>query len=188
MTYIQDWQHAIGADPDGQFGPETLRRSLALLPAQTADATTVSQAGIDLIKEFEGLRLDAYQDSVGVWTIGYGTTAAAGVGIVPKAGQHITQAEAEGYLKRAVAIFAESIRDKLTHSATPNQFAAMVSLAYNIGPGAFASSTLLKKFNAGDIAGAAAAFASWNLAGGKVLPGLTRRRAAEAALFSKGDA
>lgn len=145
----------------------------------------INQAGIDLIKEFEGFRASTYRDSVGVLTIGYGTTAAAGVGITPGIGMTITQEQAEAYLRAAVNKFAAQIRAKMTREPTPNQFAAMVSLAYNIGPGGFARSSVLRKFNAGDLAGAAAAFALWNKAGGRVLAGLTRRRAAEAALFLK---
>lgn len=143
----------------------------------------INQASLNLIKEFEGLRLKAYQDSVGVWTIGYGTTAAAGVGIEPKAGMTITQAQAEHYLQAAVEKFAAQIAPKITRPANPNEFGAMVSLAYNIGPGAFAKSSVLKRFNAGDTAGAAEAFKMWNKAGGKVLAGLVRRREAEAKLF-----
>lgn len=147
----------------------------------------VNKAAIDLIKEFEGLRLLAYQDSVGVWTIGYGTTAAAGVGITPKAGMRITQGEAEEYLRRGVEKFAPQVHMALHRDPTANQFGAMTSLAYNVGPGAFKGSTLLRKFNAGDVAGAADEFLKWNKAGGRVLAGLTRRREAERALFLTPD-
>lgn len=145
----------------------------------------INQAALDLIKEFEGFMAHAYKDSVGVVTIGYGTTAAAGVGITPALGMVITEAQAVGYLNAAVNKFADQVLRRLVHPATPNQFGAMVSLAYNIGPGNFAKSSVLRKFNAGDNAGAAASFKLWNKAGGRVLPGLTRRRAAEAALFLK---
>ena len=144
---------------------------------------TISKPTLALIKSFEGLRLTAYQDSVGVYTIGYGTTAAAGVGIKPAAGMTITQADAERYLVAALAKFGAQIAPLITYPLSPNAFGACLSLAYNIGPGNFARSTVLRKINEGDLPGAAAAFASWNKAGGKVLPGLTRRRAAEAALF-----
>jgi len=143
----------------------------------------ISKAAIDLIKEFEGFRAEAYQDPVGIWTIGYGTTAAAGVGIVPRAGMTITEAQAEEYLMRAVVKFADQIRPVVTQSANENEFGAMVSLAYNIGPGAFKGSTVLRKFNTGNKIEAANAFLMWNKAGGKVLRGLERRRAAERALF-----
>lgn len=144
----------------------------------------VTPAALKLIKEFEGLRLTAYQDSVGVWTIGYGTTAAAGVGIAPRAGMTITEREAEHYLALALSKFADQITPMFSAPVTPNQFGACLSLAYNIGPGNFAKSSVLRKTKARDFAGAAASFALWNKAGGKVLAGLTRRRAAEAALYA----
>lgn len=143
----------------------------------------INQASVDLVKEFEGLRLTAYQDFVGVWTIGYGTTAAAGVGITPAKGMTITQAQAEMYLKRGLEKFAKQIEPNIKRAVNENQFSAMVSLAYNIGPGAFNKSTLLKRLNAGDVQGAADQFLVWNKAGGKVLAGLTRRRKAERELF-----
>jgi len=143
----------------------------------------INAATVELVKSFEGLRLQAYQDSVGVWTIGYGTTAAAGVGIVPKAGMKITEAQAEEYLRLGLEKFARQIEPGIKVSVTDNQFGAMVSLAYNIGPGAFLKSTLLRKLNAGDELGAAQQFAVWNKAGGKVLNGLVRRREAERRLF-----
>jgi len=144
---------------------------------------SINAAALDLIKSFEGLRLTAYRDPVGIWTIGYGTTADAGVGIAPAAGMTITEAQASEYLRRAVEKFAAAIRPAITMPVNENQFGALVSLAYNIGPAAFEKSTLLKKLNSGDYAGAADQFARWNKAGGKVLAGLTRRRAAERDLF-----
>ena len=146
----------------------------------------VNQAGLDLIREFEGFRAKAYLDRLAkppVWTIGYGTTAAAGVGIVPKAGMTITKEEAEWYLQKAVEKFAATIRTAIKAPVNENEFAAMVSLAYNIGPGGFRKSSVLRHFNAGDKARAADAFRLWNKAGGKVLNGLIRRREAERALF-----
>lgn len=143
----------------------------------------INQATLDLVKEFEGLRLKAYKDAVGVWTIGYGTTAAAGLGITPRAGMTITEAEAESLLAKGLEKFAASIRPKITAPINDNEFGAFLSLAYNIGPGAFAKSSALRKFNAGDKAGAADAILLWNKAGGKVLAGLKRRRAAERKLF-----
>ena len=143
----------------------------------------INQAAFALIKEFEGFRGTAYKDAVGVLTIGYGTTAMAGVGITPKAGMTITEAQASDYLLKGVEKFAAQIEAGIKVPVNENQFGAMVSLAYNIGPGAFLKSTLLKKLNAGDTPGASAQFLVWNKAGGKVLRGLTRRREAERALF-----
>ena len=144
---------------------------------------TINQAGLALIKEFEGFRAETYKDAVGVLTIGYGTTAAAGVGIDPKPGMRISEETAEAYLRLALDKFGAFIRPKITAEVNENEWSAMLSLAYNIGPSAFAKSTVLKRFNAGDKAGAADAFRMWNKAGGKVLKGLQRRREAERALF-----
>ncbi len=144
---------------------------------------TINQAGLDLIKEFEGFRAEAYRDPVGIWTIGYGTTAAADVGIAPNAGMKISKADAEMYLARAIDKFSAQIDPKITAPINENERAAFLSLAYNIGPGAFAKSSALRKFNEGDKTGAANAILLWNKAGGKVLAGLVRRRGAERALF-----
>lgn len=143
----------------------------------------INKATVDLVKRWEGLRTEAYQDSVGVWTIGYGTTAEAGLGIEPKSGMTITEAEAEKYLKAGLEKFSKEIEKGFTRTPTPNQFGAMLSLAYNIGSPAFLRSTALKRFNAGDIQGAAQAMTWFNKAGGKVLRGLVNRRADEVALF-----
>jgi lysozyme len=143
----------------------------------------INKAGIYLIKEFEGLRLEAYKCPAGVWTIGYGTTARAGVGIKPENGMVITEAEADWYLEQAVAKFAAGVDAVITAPVGENEFAAMVSLAYNIGMTGFRKSSALRHFNAGDRAKAAAAIKLWNKAGGKVLAGLVRRREAEVALF-----
>ncbi len=145
----------------------------------------INQATIDLIKKWEGFRARAYKDAVGILTIGYGTTARAGVGIDPKPGMVISETEAEYYLEKAVNKFAASIRPAITADINENEFGAFVSLAYNIGPTAFKRSSSLRHFNAGDKKRAAANMALWNKAGGKVLKGLVRRRADEQALFRK---
>jgi len=144
---------------------------------------TANAATIDLIKEFEGFRSSTYKDAAGVLTIGYGTTAAASVGIIPAHGMTITEPEAAEYLHRAVDKFADQIKIAITQPCNENEFGAFVSLAYNIGPGAFRKSSVLRHFNNGDKAKAAASFEMWNKAGGKVLAGLVRRRKAEKALF-----
>jgi GH24 family phage-related lysozyme (muramidase) len=141
-----------------------------------------SRSGIDLIKKWEGCRLKAYQDSVGVWTIGYGLTSAAGIVPVTK-GMVITQQQADDYLVRSLVKYEAAVTRALTRAPSQPQFDAMVSLCYNIGPGAFAGSTLVRRFNSGDIPGAADAFLMWNKAGGKVLQGLVNRRMDERAFF-----
>lgn len=149
--------------------------------------THVNQAAFDLIKQFEGLRLAAYPDPATGGepiTIGFGTTAAAGVGIIPRLGMTITEAQAEGYLRLAVDGLAAHVGAMILRPVTDNQFGACVSLAYNIGLGNFAKSSVLRKINIGDMKGAAGSFALWNRASGREMAGLTRRRAAEAKLFS----
>lgn len=141
-----------------------------------------SKAGLDLIKRWEGCRLKAYQDSVGVWTIGWGLTSAAGI-IPVTAGLTITQRQADDYLVQALAKYEAGVTRAITRQPTQSQFDALVSLCYNIGPGAFAGSTVVRRFNAGDIKGAADAFLMWNKAGGKELKGLTNRRQDERTLF-----
>lgn len=142
---------------------------------------TDTEVALKLIKQFEGCKLKAYPDpgtGGDPWTIGWGAT---GPGIGP--GVEWTQAAADARLSNDVARFANGVRNSVTWSATPNQLGAMISLAYNIGLTAFKKSTLLRRFNAGDIHGAQAEFAKWNRAGGRVMRGLTRRRKAEADVF-----
>ncbi len=139
----------------------------------------ISQSGIELIKRFEGLRLDSYDDGVGVWTIGYGHTS----GVQP--GQSITQEQADQFLRDDLEWVETCIERHVKTPLSQPQYDALCSLIYNIGAGAFSLSTLLKKLNAGDMAGASEQFARWNRGGGRVLDGLTRRRAAERALFDQ---
>lgn len=143
-----------------------------------------NQAGIELIKEFEGFRGKAYKCSADVWTIGYGHTSAAGEPFV-KAGMVMTESEAEALLKKDIKKYEDAVNRAITVALTDNQFAACVSLCYNIGPGNFAKSSVVRFCNKKQFKDAADAFNLWNKAGGKVLPGLTRRRAAEIALFTK---
>jgi lysozyme len=112
--------------------------------------------------EREGVRLTAYKDTVGVWTIGCGHTSGAGPPTV-KGGMRITQAQAEAIFADDVAEFEQGVTDLIERPAEAHEFDAYVSLAYNIGLGAFAGSTTLKKFNAGDVAGAAEAILMWNI-------------------------
>lgn len=141
---------------------------------------TINQAGIDLICDSEKCKLKAYKCPAGVLTIGWGDTEGVTAGMI------ITQAEADSRLQKRLKEFCDAV-NKLAPGASDDQFAAMVSLAYNIGIGAFRDSTLLRKFNAGDEIGAAKEFDRWNKAGGKVLPGLVIRRAAERHLFECGS-
>jgi len=137
----------------------------------------LSEDGLELIKTYEGLRLKAYQDSVGVWTIGYGHTRTA------KPGMTITAEEAEALLRQDLADAEKAVTRLVKVPLSDNQYSALVSFVFNLGSGNFSMSTLLRKINAGDMAGAAKEFKRWNRAGKKVLAGLVKRRDAEAALF-----
>jgi len=142
----------------------------------------ISDKGISLIKQFEGLRLTAYKDAVGVLTIGYGWTQPVdGKPIRP--GMTIKEETAERLLRTGLVGYESDVSKLVKVKLTQGQFDALVSFAYNLGARALSTSTLLQKLNAGNYAGAADNFPRWNKAGGKVLPGLTRRREAERALF-----
>lgn len=141
-----------------------------------------SPAGRKLIEKFEGLRLKAYRDSVGVLTIGVGHTSKAGPPKVT-AGMKITAEEADQILASDLAKFEKAVSDSVKVPLTQNQFDALVSLCFNIGPGNFGRSTLLKVLNLGKYEAAASQFLKWVRAGGRVLLGLVRRRKEEAALF-----
>lgn len=143
-----------------------------------------SQTGINLIKGFEGKRLSAYDDGVGVWTIGYGTIKYPN-GIRVKKGDTCTDAQAESYLKNDLVKFESAINRLVKAPLNQNQFDALSSFTYNLGETNLSKSTLLKKLNAKDYAGAADQFLVWNKAGGKVMNGLVRRREAERNLFLK---
>lgn len=140
----------------------------------------LSQRGIELIKQFEGYSSKAYPDPAtggAPWTIGYGTTK----GVKP--GMIVTAEQAEKMLRDDVAKFESGVSSLITAPTTQGQFDAMVSLAYNIGLGNFGKSTLLKKHNARCYTCAADQFRVWNRANGKVMNGLTKRRAAEREVY-----
>lgn len=151
-------------------------------------ARKLNKASLDLIKSFEGLRLKPYLCSAKVPTIGYGTTFYEDGKKVTLNDPEITEARAEQLLAVHLDTFAASVEKLVQVPLTDNQFGAICSFVYNLGSGAFAKSTLLKKLNAKDYAGAALEFEKWNKAGGQVLAGLTRRRQAEKALFLQSPA
>jgi lysozyme len=138
----------------------------------------INSVGRALIEHFEGLRLEAYKCPASVWTIGYGHTSEV------KRGQKITREEAEALLMADLHEYEETVCKAVgLAKTTENQFSAMVSLAYNIGPGAFGSSSVLRLHKDGRNAEAANAFKLWNKGGGKVLTGLVTRRQAEEELY-----
>lgn len=148
----------------------------------------VNQATLDLVRSFEGLFLEAYQDEVGVWTIGYGHTGfdVAG-GAVTKGRKLADENEALQLLRIDLENVAKDVEKLLLSrpgaEINDNQFGALVSFTFNVGIGDLEKSALLRRVNARDYLGTIPEFAKWNRAGGKILRGLTRRRTAEAALF-----
>lgn len=136
-----------------------------------------SQQGIELIKKFEGVRYQAYDDGVGVWTIGVGHTK----GVVK--GDKIDDRQVDEFLRQDLESAEYAVNSLVKVELRQTQFDALVSLVFNIGSGAFASSTLLKLLNKGRPEMAADQFPRWNMGGGKILLGLTKRRAAERLLF-----
>lgn len=142
----------------------------------------ISDEGIALIKKFEGCELQAYQDAVGIWTIGYGWTQPVDGKKVTE-GMTISQRTAERLLRCGVVQYEQGVNRLVKVAVTQGQYDALVSFAYNVGVRALSTSTLLKKFNAGDKQGAADEFMQWTKAGGMQLSGLFTRRSAERARF-----
>lgn len=147
---------------------------------------TIPDSAIELIRTFEGFSSTAYKCPAGVWTIGYGTTRIDGQAV--KSGMTCTKYEAEQYMRSDLQPFAAAIKTLVKVPLSENQFAALLSFVYNIGPAAFASSTMLKKLNAGDWLGARNEFFRWIKAAGQTLTGLVKRRASESELFGRETA
>ena len=143
------------------------------------DNVETSESGIELIKNFEGRRLVAYQDSVGVWTIGYGHTKTA------YEGRLIIKSTADRLLAEDLVEFEKYIVNLVTVPLTQNQFDALVSWTFNVGPKNLGESTLLKKLNQGLYNEVPDEMRRWNKAGGEILEGLIRRRDAEAEMFGR---
>ncbi len=137
-----------------------------------------SGKGLNLTEQFEGCRLCAYRDQVGVLTIGYGHTGAD-----VTSGLTITQQQAEALLSKDILSAATCVNNAVKVPLTQCEFDALVDFVFNLGAGAFTRSTLLADLNAGDTAAAAAQFDSWDRAGGVAVAGLLRRRQAETDLF-----
>ncbi len=138
-----------------------------------------SKNAINLIKQFEGCALTAYKCPAGIWTIGYGHTDGV------KKGQKTTKKQAEIFLREDIKKFENGVNKYVSVPLTQNQFDALVSFTYNIGLGAFQTSTIRKKLNEKDYTGAAREFPRWNKSSGQVLNGLIRRRNAEKRLFEE---
>lgn len=140
-----------------------------------------TQSGENLTEQFEGVRLSAYLDSVGVPTIGYGHTSGVHMGMT------CTQEQANEWLMQDVQVAVNAVNRLVTVQLTQNEFNALVDFTFNLGVGNLESSTLLKDLNAGNFEAAANQFELWDKAGGQVLAGLFRRRIAEKTEFNTPD-
>lgn len=141
-----------------------------------------SSAGIDLIKQFEGFRSEAYLCAGGKWTVGYGSTE----GVQP--GMIITEAEAEARLKHDLQTAEHAVSRLVTRSLTQHQFDALASFTFNLGSGALQRSTLRQKVNRMEDDAVPQEFCRWVYSGGRKLRGLIRRREAEAVLYALPEA
>jgi lysozyme len=168
---------------EGVEPPQTTRTTASTRPANSSTIRSfrINQAGLDLIKRFEGFKSQAYICPAGVPTIGYGST----LGV--RMGDRITLPAAEELLQRDLVRFERAVNDAVKVPLSSNQFSALVSFAFNVGIRALQQSTLLKLLNQGNYQGAADQLLAWNKGGGRVLQGLVNRRQAERALFLKKD-
>lgn len=144
----------------------------------------INEAGLKIIKEYEDLRLEAYLCPANKWTIGFGNTFYKD-GSPVKKGDTISQEDAEELFLHVVNDFADQVSNAVQVPITANQFSAIVSLVFNIGPGNFRTSTLLQNLNAGDYDGASEEFGKWCYSNGARLRGLVKRREEERKLFIK---
>ncbi len=149
-----------------------------MTPSWTTRTQALSEDGLAALKHEEGLRLEAYQDVAGVWTVGYGHT-----GPDVHRGVVWTQAQADAALAADVAWAVSAVQTKVRVALHQHEFDALVSFVYNVGAAAFASSTLLRVLNQADFYAAAAQFSVWHQAGGKFSPGLLARRTRELLRF-----
>ena len=137
----------------------------------------INQAGVTLLKDWEGCRLEAYRDVAGIWTIGWGRTTDV------HEGDTCTQAQADEWLCEELTGFRDAVLHACARPPTPNQLAALTVFAYNVGVNAMSNSTALRRHNNGDPEGCAEAMTWFNLAGGRLVKGLIARRHAEVVLY-----
>ena len=180
LKAVKDFQSKNGLVSDGVVGNKTWE---ALNHTEKQSKYSLSEKGMGLLEQFEGLRLEAYLDSAGIYTIGYGTIKYPDGNKVKK-GDKTTKAQAKGYKLHDLKEFETTVNTSVTVPLSQNQYDALVSLSYNIGSGAFKNSTLLKKLNSGDYKGAAEQFLVWINSGGRKVKGLENRRKSEMKLFN----
>lgn len=208
---LQKALKAKGFDPgdlDGNFGPMTegqvkalqlathlpidgvygMATAAALASYQQPGAPSIPQDALDMVESFEGYSAAPYQDSGGVWTIGYGSTRDVLGHPVTSATQSVTKVMAEGMMRRDMLSAATAISNDVHVPLTETERGALLDFVFNVGSGAFEGSTLLRLINAGDYENAANQFERWDHVAGRVLAGLLRRRLAEKAEFLKPQA
>lgn len=187
---LQRWQLARGLDADGIFGIDSLKKAeqkgfrFSRETFQTAgnrQPMKISQRGIDFIHSFETLRLDCYDDGFGYPTIGWGHLVKRGEPW--KIGDRITRQLADELFEKDLKKYEDAVNALVRFPMTQGQYDACVSLAFNIGAGGFAGSSVLAHLNNGKIQSAAASFLKWNKVKGKPVKGLTRRREGEKRIF-----
>lgn len=188
LKAVKNFQSKNGLVSDGVVGNRTwdvlLNKNTPNISIQDKQKYSLSDNGMKLLEQFEGLRLEAYLDSASIATIGWGSIKYPN-GNKVKLGDKITKSQAKEYKLHDLKEFESTVNTSVKVPLTQNQYDALVSLSYNIGSGAFKNSTLLKKLNSGDYKGAAEQFLVWNKAGGKKVQGLVNRREAERNLFIK---
>ena len=143
----------------------------------------INERGIEMVKSFEGLALKPYLCPANVWTVGYGSTVSRTGGPFNLDMESISETEAEALLLRDLESSQGWVSRLIKTALTENQYSALTSFTFNVGAGALQRSTLRMKLNRGEVQNAADEFPKWRIAGGRILAGLVRRRAAERILF-----
>lgn len=187
LKAVKAFQSKNGLISDGVVGSKTwdvlLNKNTPKIDTQDKQKYSLSDNGMKLLEQFEGLRLEAYLDSAGIATIGWGSIKYPN-GNKVKLGDKTTKAQAKEYKLHDLKEFESTVNTSVTVPLSQNQYDALVSLSYNIGSGAFKNSTLLKKLNSGDYKGAAEQFLAWINSNGKRVQGLENRRKSEMKLFN----
>ena len=198
---VKELQKLLSLTVDGVFGINTLKSVKAfqsknglisdgIVGSKTWDVIlnkntpkhSLSNNGMNLLDQFEGLRLESYLDSAGIYTIGFGTIKYPD-GSKVKKGDKITKSQAKEYILHDLKEFESTVNTAVNVPLSQSQYDALVSLSYNIGSAAFKNSTLLKKLNNSDYKEAAEQFLVWNKVNSKKIQGLVKRREAEHNLF-----
>lgn len=188
LKAVKVFQSKNGLISDGVVGSKTwnvlLDKNTPEIGIQDKQKYSLSDNGMKLLEQFEGLRLESYLDSANIYTIGFGSIKYPDGSKVRK-GDKITKSQAKEYKLHDLKEFENTVNTSVNVPLSQNQYDSLVSLSYNIGSAAFKNSTLLKKLNSGDYKGAAEQFLVWDKVNSKKVQGLVNRREAERNLFLK---